>query len=771
MITTVIVEHSRRGSSQPDAGYARDSNQAAAPLLIPRRATRSQSSSTSQATKQRPVISATGHDWVANVIDTDSSSSSATSEAGKPSIRTRRKGSRRVRSCASSPPKGTPFLSPPESSASSMGRLPQPQAKPGVFDNRPVRNHMAIVAPRPLVYTPGMLRLSLETIRSYTIADPDLHFHDPRGTPGNGSKSAPPGCGSNDGSRSIIRKKSGEPVKSSLKSSRSARSNLSIVTTCSSSKGEPSTPKVVHFDTQLEHVKLFLAEQKPLAVSRDGSPTDDTSGTDSDFPSFTHGNDDDIHRPRKKLVMRPINMVAQPNLDSNVVLEDFYLNFDGTNILGKVRVRNIAFTKTVVVRFTFDLWQTTSEVTARYVESINPQFDQFSFSIRLNDLLARIEGKTFMMAIRYNVAGQEYWDNNYHQDYVATFTKAKVSWNSKKSDGEDAGDRENLKNKLEQVVLQGEDELTNTVALRSKLRLSGSKETDPLSLESGLALPSRYDFVTSLRNPNTRKPPDVPAWASPPKDARSLSPSSRYIPSPPASVPSSSIPWPEKKYPIKRSATLPASLPSFTGQPSLVSPREFDSERVFTTPSHFIVEPGESTSVASLSISERGRHHQRGFLDAGSVGMVGAVRRTPPGTPPKPVEFDVPPLSSMFPALPTSSRYHSFPPLSNSSDSFGLDPRRKSAGFRKLSLSPNTGFPRGPALSMGESSGDSELSTPSLPTPTSSQALTPSPTDPSAKPALSPLSDDGFSSASGLGGLHPMQPISPGTRYRHFLDK
>jgi hypothetical protein len=37
---------------------------------------------------------------------------------------------------------------------------------------------------------------------------------------------------------------------------------------------------------------------------------------------------------------------------------------------GVVRVRNLAFEKWIVVRFTLDKWQTTSEVTARYKESL-----------------------------------------------------------------------------------------------------------------------------------------------------------------------------------------------------------------------------------------------------------------------------------------------------------------------------------------------------------------------------------------------------------------
>jgi len=72
----------------------------------------------------------------------------------------------------------------------------------------------------------------------------------------------------------LPRKKSGEPLKSSLKAkSTPAQGFLTVVTDpvgLSSSKIASTT--LAHEDlrlhSQLEHVKFFLTEQKPLAVSR-----------------------------------------------------------------------------------------------------------------------------------------------------------------------------------------------------------------------------------------------------------------------------------------------------------------------------------------------------------------------------------------------------------------------------------------------------------------------------------------------------------------------
>jgi hypothetical protein len=112
---------------------------------------------------------------------------------------------------------------------------------------------------------------------------------------------------------------------------------------------------------------------------------------------------------------------------ADVTLEELCLAPDGTNVLGKVRVRNLAYFKLITVRFTFDSWESTSEVTGTYAESPSPEFDLFLFTIRLNDLLARNEDRTLVLAVRYVVDGREMWDNNGGQNYVATFSKVKIN--------------------------------------------------------------------------------------------------------------------------------------------------------------------------------------------------------------------------------------------------------------------------------------------------------------------------------------------------------
>ncbi|KAI9059781.1 carbohydrate-binding module family 21 protein [Trametes sanguinea] len=235
----------------------------------------------------------------------------------------------------------------------------------------------------------------------------------------------------------IARKKSGEPLKSSLKSRRPiVRGDLSVVTGISSTKSEPSTPmasKSVHFDAQLEKVKLFLAEQKPIAISREGSPTD-TSGTESDFPSSIYGSrrgDED-----KMLTMQVTNMPAAPPADAELALEGLVLSPEGTALNGTV------------------------------------------------------QEKTLFFALRYNVAGREIWDNNGSQNYKVTFAKVLRPRPSQSADSGLAS----LKSKLESVV-RGQETVGGYVAHGRKAR------AESFTLQASTSLASRYDFAASLKSP------------------------------------------------------------------------------------------------------------------------------------------------------------------------------------------------------------------------------------------------------------------------------
>ncbi|KAG7086442.1 hypothetical protein E1B28_002396 [Marasmius oreades] len=313
---------------------------------------------------------------------------------------------------------------------------------------------------------------------------------------------------------SVIRNKSGQPVKSSLKRS-SLSGSLKLGLSGISSKSEPSTPtipKAVKFDTCLERVKLFLAEQKPLAVSRDGSPTDET---DSDFPAFIFGRDD-----KKNLTMKVVNMPSMINSAANVALEQMKLLPELSSVVGRVRVKNLAYQKWVAARFTFDDWQTTSEVTAKYVESVSGNVDVFTFVIKLNDMLARLEEKTMMVAIRYTVGGREFWDNNGGKDYmISFFRQSQPPAESRRTSIEDSrssGDISALRNRLEEVAQKQDSEL-NASSMMGARRVTHQRKPLP-DFKASKSLADRYDFGSSFSE--TWVPPSPTATFSRSRHAR-----------------------------------------------------------------------------------------------------------------------------------------------------------------------------------------------------------------------------------------------------------
>lgn len=405
----------------------------------------------------------------------------------------------------------------------------------------------------------------------------------------------------------IIRKKSGQPIKSSLKSTR--RPELHVVTNGSLAKSEPATPtKAVHFDSKLEHVKLFLAEQKPLAVSRDGSPTSDTSG--DEFPSFIYGDGGRENRHVKMLVP---NMPSSPRKEEYVALQELVLSQDQRTITGHVRVRNIAYEKWLAIRFTLDWWQTTSEVTARYDGSIEDgAFDVFTFTIRLHDIWSRIEEKTILIALRYTVAGQEYWDNNAGQNYHIKFVLVPPSEPSSAVDNERS--LRDLNTRLEGLAQARSAPIPIT-----SYRLGRSFSADHQYSSFTKSLSTRYDFASASKiqwiknyaapspNHHTRTqthPSGVPATAGP-----------------------TVAPWAKTSTADEKEQgrSPPRTQPS----PSPGSPRQA-MDGTHTQPARSETKPA---TPESPSPSGRERNHHRGFFIDRVMEGSPSLRRTPPGSP------------------------------------------------------------------------------------------------------------------------------------------
>lgn len=210
---------------------------------------------------------------------------------------------------------------------------------------------------------------------------------------------------------SLVRKKSGELVKPALRPSARRR--------YSSMPGTPTYGKSVHFNENNNQTRHFLQVDKPIAVSAGTSPAE-TYDSESEFP-FEQGKEE----REIKLTNFPadtLNRKLKP-----VRVERIFLTADRQTLIGVCAAQNIAFQKLVVARFTLDYWKTTSEVVAEFNDDArNPSTDgcdRFNFHIKLSDQ-ANIDNKTLLLCVRYNVGGQEYWDNNDNGNYQIDFTKA-----------------------------------------------------------------------------------------------------------------------------------------------------------------------------------------------------------------------------------------------------------------------------------------------------------------------------------------------------------
>lgn len=305
----------------------------------------------------------------------------------------------------------------------------------------------------------------------------------------------------------MVRKKSGEVVKSSLKTPNRSRP--------SSMPSTPTFPKAVHFDVTIEHVRHFLHSEKPSAVSAGSSPIESYDG-ETEFPFHS---DDDF-----RLREPPFEWdIALPNfprdLDSRkhlpVRVERVVLSTDKKNLIGTVAVANIAFQKAVVVRFTLDFWETVSEVSAEFNPDVRKRqkedgVDRFTFNIKLVDQ-ANLEKKLLFFCVRYTSGGQEFWDNNTGVNFQVEFKKK-----PKPQNGKNGGSRAPLPRSKPSATrsrsvpnfdeMDGYDaagifEKLKNVELPEPKSLNITDTTESLARRgnpSGNAFGNRYDFGASL---------------------------------------------------------------------------------------------------------------------------------------------------------------------------------------------------------------------------------------------------------------------------------
>ncbi|KXX77951.1 Protein phosphatase 1 regulatory subunit 3B [Madurella mycetomatis] len=227
----------------------------------------------------------------------------------------------------------------------------------------------------------------------------------------------------------MVRKKSGELVRPALRPPSSLRRRPS------SMPGTPTFSKAVHFDSQIEEVRHFLQLDKPLAVSAGSSPIENYD-SETEYPFSGDERTAIKSLPFEwELIMPNFPLETPVRKAQPVRLERIWLSTDQKCLIGSIAVANLAFQKHVSCRFTLDYWKTTSEVVAEYICEIRPVDtphgqDRFNFTIKLSDL-ANLESKTLYFCIRYDVNGQEHWDNNGGTNFQVDFNKKILPANGK----------------------------------------------------------------------------------------------------------------------------------------------------------------------------------------------------------------------------------------------------------------------------------------------------------------------------------------------------
>ncbi|KAI8876876.1 carbohydrate-binding module family 21 protein [Backusella circina FSU 941] len=199
----------------------------------------------------------------------------------------------------------------------------------------------------------------------------------------------------------------------------------------------PCTPvsKSVHFDNNLENICLFRRAQTPSMIRRgsvfwgkndDESDSSTSSGDESDQDGeYELEEEEEEEEPRHLVYANWPNRLADilNKKDRIIRVEKTNFRLNDDTLVGKVMVRNLDYQKTVMIRYTFDFWETIENVQAIYRESTNKKvYDVFGFTI---DHVPDKPNAVVYFAVYYKVGGQEYWDNNDGKNYEIQIVTSK----------------------------------------------------------------------------------------------------------------------------------------------------------------------------------------------------------------------------------------------------------------------------------------------------------------------------------------------------------
>ncbi|WVR08223.1 hypothetical protein IAU60_005270 [Kwoniella sp. DSM 27419] len=385
---------------------------------------------------------------------------------------------------------------------------------------------------------------------------------------------------------SMIRKKSGEVVKPSLKQRSMSTPDLTRQAERSPTEeddarefGDERSKSVRFADTSegdakaLESVVLFLREQKVTAVGKAADP-DNATWTDTETERDTDADAADFvqFRTRRNAAARAQDENGQISLEGgsrvprkrtdfspdargsllneNVVLERVELQSGTGNLSlrGTAIVRNLAFQKWVAIRFTLDHWQTVSEVAGTHVCHIpaattgDEGWDRFSFSIKLDDYKRKLDERQLLLCVHYSIEGRDWWDSNDGMNYNFTFRKGAGRRPNRSAGTASLASTQMREAAAENRALPGLRKANAPTPSSQMHKAFGSPTSGPsqwvfpkLAQRITDNMPSRPDSPALTPPPNSYKPP------APPSAATHLSLAKYCAPSPPQSPPKESL--------------------------------------------------------------------------------------------------------------------------------------------------------------------------------------------------------------------------------------
>jgi hypothetical protein len=187
----------------------------------------------------------------------------------------------------------------------------------------------------------------------------------------------------------------------------------------------PTLSKSVRFGPRRKLVGGFLQVERPLAVAAGSYPVESDNGnTKCSFSDDGYFNLSQPPLQEWEIIMANFPAETCERLHLPVRVEKMILSPDNRELIGTVAVANLAFDKTIVVRFTLDFWRTTSDMLAVFADDAQQDdgYDRFNFAIEVAEL-ANLDKKPMFLCVKYCVNDVEYWDNNNNHNFQVEFRK------------------------------------------------------------------------------------------------------------------------------------------------------------------------------------------------------------------------------------------------------------------------------------------------------------------------------------------------------------